>query len=78
LAPHPLYTALDSDEAVRKAAYRELFRYHLDLGLIDQIRSATNGNYVLGSTQFQTQVATVLRRRVTPGKSGRPRISKEV
>ncbi len=73
LTPHPLYNALGRGDAVRKAAYRELFRYQLDPGIVDEIRSATNGNYALGSSQFHAQVADMLGRRVTQGKSGRPR-----
>jgi putative transposase len=41
--------------------------------LIDEIRTATNGNYVLGNSRFQAQIAMALGRRVVPGKSGRPR-----
>jgi putative transposase len=75
---HPLYTALDRDDEARQAAYRELFRHQLDPGVVDEIRAATNGNYALGSSQFQAQVAAALGRRVTPGKSGRPRKKKEL
>lgn len=45
---HSLYVALDVDAAARQAAYRELFRYELDPGLVDEIRRATNGNFALG------------------------------
>ncbi|MDH1265029.1 transposase [Pseudomonas sp. GD03944] len=48
---HPLYQALSRDEGLRAEAYRELFRYQLDPGLVDQIRAATNGNYALGSPE---------------------------
>ena len=78
LTHHPLYTALGNDDEVRQAAYRELFRYQLDPGVVDDIRTTTNGNYALGSPQFQAQVAAALGRRVTPGKSGRPRKRKEL
>jgi putative transposase len=77
LTHHPLYTALGSNEAARQAAYRELFRFQLDPGIVDEIRAATIGNYALGSSQFQAQVAAALGRRVTPGKSGRSRKRKE-
>jgi putative transposase len=77
LAHHPLYTALGSNKAARQAIYRELFRFQLDPGMVDEIRAATIGNYALGSSQFQAQVAAALGRRVTPGKSGRPRKRKE-
>jgi len=77
LTTHPLYTALGIDHDARRAAYRGLFRYHLDPGLVDEIRAATNGNYALGSPHFQAQIAAALGRRVKRGKSGRPRNSKK-
>lgn len=73
LRPHPLYMALANDSETRRASYRELFRHQLDAGLVDEIRAATNGNYALGAPQFHEQIAAALGRRVTPGKSGRPR-----
>ena len=72
-SPHSLYTQLGSSDIERQKAYRELFRYQLDKGMVDKIRSATNGNYVLGSSRFSDEVAATLARRVTPGKAGRPR-----
>jgi putative transposase len=41
--------------------------------VIDEIHTAANGNYVLGNDCFKEDVARMLERRVTPGKSGRPR-----
>lgn len=73
LRPHPLYEALGRDTASRQAVYRELFRYELEPGLVDEIRRATNGNYALGNERFATQVVAALGRRAVPGKSGRPR-----
>ena len=73
LKPHAMYLALGRDKASRAAAYRELFRYALEPGLVDEIRRATNGNYALGNATFAAQVAAALGRRATPGKSGRPR-----
>ena len=70
---HGLYDALGVDIPDRQAAYRELFRHELEPGLVDQIRRATNGNFVLGDERFAAEVAAVLGRRVLPGKSGRPR-----
>lgn len=71
--PHSLYEALGRDAASRQVAYRELFRYELEPGLVDEIRRATNGNYALGNERFAKEVALALGRRVTPGTSGRPR-----
>jgi putative transposase len=73
LTPHPAYAALGADEDARLASYRELFHEPLDPELIEQIRSAVNGNYVLASPEFQNEVARRLLQPVTPGKPGRPR-----
>ena len=70
---HPLYTAPGSDTTSRQAAYRELFRYALEPGLLDKIRRATNGNFALGNERFASQVATMIGRCASPGQSGRPR-----
>jgi putative transposase len=72
ITPHPLYMALGHDIPTRQAAYRELFRYSLEPQQVDNIRHATNGNFVLGSGYFAEQIEANLQRRVTPGKAGRP------
>lgn len=56
-------------------SYRELFRYELDLGMVDEIRRATNGNFALGSERFAAAVAEIIGRRASPGQSARPRKS---
>lgn len=73
VTPHPVYRALGADAASRQAAYRELFRYELDPGLVEEIRRATTGNFALGDARFAEQITTALGRRAMPGKSGRPR-----
>ena len=70
---HGLYSALGQDASRRQPAYRELFRHELEPGLVDQIRRATNGNFVLGNERFAKEVEAVVGRRASPGKSGRPR-----
>lgn len=77
IIPHPLYLALGMDAASRQAAYRELFRFQLDIGLVDEIRKATNGNYALGNDVFKVQIAQALGRRVTAGKAGRPKLNSD-
>jgi len=72
IQPHGTYLSLGLDDMNRKAAYRELVRGHLQPDLVDEIRVATNGNFVLGKTVFAEQVAAILGRRVVRGKSGRP------
>ncbi len=73
LSPHPDYLALGLNEEDRLSTYRELLSAYLDPEQIAEIRQATNGNYALGDERFRAEIATVLRRRVVPGKSGRPR-----
>lgn len=73
LIPHVLYEKLGATLEERQWVYRELFRYRLEPGLIDEIRQATNGNFVLGNARFQEEISTTLGRRVVPGKSGRPK-----
>ncbi len=77
IIPHPLYLALGMDAASRQAAYRELFRFQLDIGLVDEIRKATNGNYALGNDVFKVQIAQALGRRVTAGEAGRPKLNSD-
>ncbi len=73
LVKSPLYLALGDGRDERTASYRDLFRSQMESALVDEIRVATNGNYVLGSRRFQDQVESMLKRRVRPGKAGRPR-----
>lgn len=75
IKPHSLYQALGMDASSRQAAYRELFRYQLDIGLVDEIRKATNGNYALGNALFVQQIEDALGRRVTAGKAARPKVN---
>ena len=72
VTPHALYMELGADEPARQCAYRELFRYELDPGLVDEIRKATNGNFALGDTRFGEQITQALGRRAQAGKVGRP------
>jgi putative transposase len=73
LTQHPDYLALGNSRSTRLKAYRGLFETQLDHTTIETIRCATNGNYVLGNQRFSEEIAAMLERRVTPGKSGRPR-----
>lgn len=73
LTPHMLYTGLARETSERQCAYRELFKAHLEDKIMEGIRKATDGNYVLGNEKFQEEVEYMLKRRARPGKSGRPR-----
>jgi putative transposase len=73
LKPHPLYLSIGNEPSSRYRAYRSFFGEPLEAGMQDEIRAATNGNYVLGSEKFKAQIEAVLGRRVSPGRSGRPK-----
>lgn len=72
-----MYESLDNDRLGRVKAYREIFRHHLDPGVVDEIRTATQGNYALGSDRFKQQVEAALGRRAVRGVAGRPRKKNE-
>ena len=73
ITPHEQYQGLARSEDARRENYRALFKAHLDPEVVARIRSATNGNVVLGSKRFEEQIAGMLKRRVTRGKAGRPK-----
>ena len=73
LTPQDEYRRQGKTDEERREAYRSLFRAHVDEALVDEIRSATNGNFALGGKRFQSQIARALGRRVSRGVAGRPR-----
>lgn len=72
LTPHTEYLRLGHTKQTRQQVYCALFQTPLQSERINEIRDATNGNFVLGNKRFQQQIASILQRRVTPGKRGRP------
>jgi len=72
ITPHNEYLALSKDDQSRRQAYSDLFNSHIDNEIIKEIRSSTNGNFVLGSERFKEEVSMMLKRCVTPLKAGRP------
>jgi putative transposase len=73
IKPHQEYLRLGGTEPERLSSYRGLFNAHLEPDTISQIRSATNGNYALGSERFQKEIEAALNRRVSRGAAGRPK-----
>lgn len=72
IQPHDMYKHLGRSAESRREAYRGLFKAHMDDGMMNNIRAATNGNYVLGTARFQEEIGQMLGRRVTKGRAGRP------
>lgn len=77
LQPHLLYLGLGQEEAERCYAYRELFRHHMDNALLHEIRDALNQELVLGRDYFKDKIEAVLKRKIRPGKPGRPKVEEE-
>ena len=65
-----------SDKA-RQAAYRALFRAHLDQAAIDDIRRALNQNQPLGNARFHARIERLTGRRREARARGRPRLEGE-
>jgi len=72
IAHHEEYLALAECNRSRQQAYRNLFNAHMDSDVINDIRTSTNGNFVLGSERFKEEISIMLKRRVIPAKAGRP------
>ena len=70
---HPVYQALGKTGAERQAAYRALFKAHIEHDALNAIRRAVNHDVPLGDTRFKEEVETMLGRRIQDNKRGRPR-----
>jgi len=70
---HEQYRRLGTTAVAREAAYRALFRNHLDSGTVHDIRHALNYELVVGTSRFKDQVEAVTKRPVRQGQPGRPR-----
>ena len=73
LSAHDAYLALGKCDNSRQRSYRDMFKSELNVTVIDQVRTATNSTYALGSEKFKTEIEEALRRRIGLGKPGRPR-----
>jgi len=49
VTPHPAYLALSSELAERRQIYRDMFGSDLDTRLVEEVRRATRGGYVVGA-----------------------------
>ena len=60
LKPHFMYESLGQTDAKRQASYRELLRRDLEPSLVDEMRKAANGNFVLGDGRFKEEISKTL------------------
>jgi len=75
--PHKLYIRLGKTKNERLENYRQLFKTHVDVELLKEIRGSINKGLALGNERFVTQIEELTNKRVTPRKAGRPK-KKEV
>jgi len=71
--PHSLYLGLDQEESKRAAAYRELFRGHLDGQVVNDIRAFLQTGTPMGNDRFREQIERALQIRVGQPCRGRPK-----
>ena len=74
LDAHSLYTNLGATPEERQRCYRD-FVAAGSMSEVEEIRRATNGGRVLGTTSFRRHAQVWLGRCVEPGKPGRPPIA---
>jgi len=71
--PHELYLALGKTKSERLENYRQLFKAHVGIKLLKEIRDSVNKGLALGNERFVLQIEALTEKRVTPRKAGRPK-----
>ncbi len=71
--PHELYLALGKTKQEILENYRELFKAHVGVELLKDIRESVNKGLALGNERFVLQIEALTEKRVTPRKAGRPK-----
>ncbi len=72
LTAHPLYQALGKEVKERTAAYKALFKAHVDEGALDEIRTAWQSGTPLGNEYFRDKIEKKLGCKVGQARRGRP------
>ncbi len=73
ITDHMEYLALGRTLVERQQAYQALFVRYIDAQMLQAIRDYLNQCRVLGSERFKDEIEQQLKRRVRPGKAGRPK-----
>jgi len=72
ITPHPLYLALSRTAASRMEAYKALFKAHVDVDALNDIRAAWQTGTPLGNELFKAKVEAKLGCKVGQARRGRP------
>lgn len=73
LKQHELYTGLGRTVEKRCEAYRDLFKAHLDAGILEAINAAWQTGTPLGNDYFREKIECKLKCKVGYAKRGRPK-----
>ena len=73
--PHELYLRLANNVHDRQSAYRALFSQHIDNRILNEIRQATNTEWVLGNDRFRERIGALTGKQVQPKPGGGDRKS---
>ena len=73
--PHELYLRLAKSAHDRQVTYRALFSRHIDSQTLNEIRQATNTEWVLGNDRFRERIEALTGRQVQPKPRGGDRKS---
>ncbi len=73
ITPHALYTALGKTKATRLAAYKSLFKAHVDEKELTDIRNAWQTGTPLGNDYFKEKIERKLQCKVGQARRGRPK-----
>ena len=75
ITEHSLYWSLGNTPFAREAAYQSLIDQTLSVRDVTDLTDATLKGWAIGSDMFKTALQKDTRRRVRPGKAGRPRVT---
>ncbi len=71
--PHPVYNGLGFDAKERQENYQMLFKHHISVEMLKDIRNSLNKGLALGDGRFKEEVEKLTGQRVTERKAGRPK-----
>jgi len=77
ITPHDIYLGLGTDNYHRQQAYRCLYDIEISSLKLDEIRAASNKEWVLGSESFKRAIEKKLQRRTSPLPRGGDRKSEK-
>ena len=75
--PHELYLRLAKSKSERLSNYRDLFKVHVGVELLKEIRASINKGLALGDERFTTEIEKLTSKCVTARVAGRPRKGEE-